>query len=235
MLTYVPHAPEGFKVQMGNVGLHYYDWRYKRAGKSPAVAGACTQGTPVLGFGKVYSDNPLVKIRLGCQQGPEVRATLTRQRFNNGEILGIVGYHFYSGRNYENVFVLFKNATAQTFPFIDLPPGPPPPTPSGIPTGPYPPTVPTGNFAKILAANPAVRDQLGNSAGPVETLIVDQNGSGGGVVQNFDGGLMVYPNFTEKKIYVLYNNSGYAYEHRGPHLTLTQVNRWAVYNDTYLP
>lgn len=27
-ITYDPQAPEGFKVQFGNVGRHYYDWRY---------------------------------------------------------------------------------------------------------------------------------------------------------------------------------------------------------------
>jgi hypothetical protein len=32
-LTYVPTNPEGFKVEMGNIGQHYYDWRYKEAGK----------------------------------------------------------------------------------------------------------------------------------------------------------------------------------------------------------
>lgn len=29
VVTYQPDAPEGFKVQMGNIGAHYYDWRYK--------------------------------------------------------------------------------------------------------------------------------------------------------------------------------------------------------------
>jgi hypothetical protein len=27
-ITYDPGAPEGYKVQFGNVGRHYYDWRY---------------------------------------------------------------------------------------------------------------------------------------------------------------------------------------------------------------
>ena len=35
VLTYVPTAPEGFKVQMGNIGQHYYQWRY---GTIPAPA-----------------------------------------------------------------------------------------------------------------------------------------------------------------------------------------------------
>lgn len=41
VLTYVPTNPAGFEVEMGNIGLHYYDWRYKDAGKptgTPSVA-----------------------------------------------------------------------------------------------------------------------------------------------------------------------------------------------------
>jgi hypothetical protein len=36
VLTYAPNNPEGFKVEMGNVGLHYLEWRY----------GIGTPGTP---------------------------------------------------------------------------------------------------------------------------------------------------------------------------------------------
>jgi hypothetical protein len=32
VLTYTPTNPEGWKVEMGNVGRHYYWWRY---GKQP--------------------------------------------------------------------------------------------------------------------------------------------------------------------------------------------------------
>ncbi|HET6262430.1 MAG TPA: hypothetical protein VFG99_09360, partial [Chloroflexia bacterium] len=28
VLTFVPHLPSPFKVQMGNIGQHYYEWRY---------------------------------------------------------------------------------------------------------------------------------------------------------------------------------------------------------------
>ncbi len=34
VLTYVPSAPVGFKVQMGNVGAHYKEWRYSARGSS---------------------------------------------------------------------------------------------------------------------------------------------------------------------------------------------------------
>ncbi|HEX9990148.1 MAG TPA: molybdopterin-dependent oxidoreductase [Chloroflexia bacterium] len=33
VLTYVPSLPKDFQVQMGNIGLHYYDWRYNGAGR----------------------------------------------------------------------------------------------------------------------------------------------------------------------------------------------------------
>ena len=35
MLTYVPEQPDGFQVQMGNIGQHYYDWRYKETRPPP--------------------------------------------------------------------------------------------------------------------------------------------------------------------------------------------------------
>ncbi len=33
VLTYTPSNPAGFQVEMGNIGLHYRDWRYLSAGK----------------------------------------------------------------------------------------------------------------------------------------------------------------------------------------------------------
>ena len=34
-LTYNPTNPAGFQVEMGNIGQHYYDWRYNNAGREP--------------------------------------------------------------------------------------------------------------------------------------------------------------------------------------------------------
>jgi hypothetical protein len=34
-LTYVPTNPPGFQVEMGNIGQHYFDWRYRNAGYCP--------------------------------------------------------------------------------------------------------------------------------------------------------------------------------------------------------
>ncbi|MFL5735099.1 MAG: cellulase family glycosylhydrolase [Chloroflexia bacterium] len=40
VLTYVPTNPDGFKVEMGNIGQHYYDWRYKQPGATPTRTAA---------------------------------------------------------------------------------------------------------------------------------------------------------------------------------------------------
>lgn len=40
VLTYVPHLPSPFKVQMGNIGMHYREWRYSPARPTPRPGGA---------------------------------------------------------------------------------------------------------------------------------------------------------------------------------------------------
>lgn len=44
-LTYVPGFPPGWQVQMGNVGRHYYEWRYQTA--MSAAGGPAAQPTPM--------------------------------------------------------------------------------------------------------------------------------------------------------------------------------------------
>jgi hypothetical protein len=47
VLTFVPHLPAPFKVQMGNIGQHYFDWRYLNAGQSGQGGSTPTsQGLP---------------------------------------------------------------------------------------------------------------------------------------------------------------------------------------------
>jgi DMSO/TMAO reductase YedYZ molybdopterin-dependent catalytic subunit len=59
VLTYVPSLPESFQVQMGNIGQHYYDWRYKDAGRGDNGATPAPQPSP----GKIQitgaASNPL--------------------------------------------------------------------------------------------------------------------------------------------------------------------------------
>lgn len=49
VLTYVPHLPSPFKVQMGNIGQHYYEWRYGGGASStprPPAATPTAAGLP---------------------------------------------------------------------------------------------------------------------------------------------------------------------------------------------
>jgi hypothetical protein len=48
VLTYVPSNGPEFKVEMGNIGQHYFDWRYRNAGFcTGGVAGSPTPPAPV--------------------------------------------------------------------------------------------------------------------------------------------------------------------------------------------
>jgi len=45
VLTYTPANAAGWQVEMGNVGLHYYTWRYGSGGAPPPPAAGC-EGVP---------------------------------------------------------------------------------------------------------------------------------------------------------------------------------------------
>ncbi len=187
VLTYVPSAPEGFKVQMGNIGQHYYDWRYKGAGKPDSMTGKCAVGSPKLGFGKVYENNT-VKFQLGCETAGETHLTVERQQFEHGQMLGVTSYDFYTGHNYEDVFVLFEDGTAFTSSHInadDVLPAAPPPPPGVIPS--------TRSFGLVLALNnSALRQRLGDPTAAVDVVQATRDpvtgtNTGGSPVQYFEG------------------------------------------------
>jgi hypothetical protein len=252
VLTYVPDNPEGFKVEMGNVGLHYYDWRYKDVGKPDALAGLCQQN-PTLGFGNLYNNNTLVKIQLGCAQAGEERSTVAYQPFQHGAMLATTRFDFYSGWTYEDIFVMFSDGTVKTFPFIhnnqifDLPTPTPEPgnPPAPLPTPPPGLFAPERNFATVWSNTSSVNmlERLGWATGPAQVIRTQKNAQGsivpgtGGAIQLFQGGMMVYPNVPalDKKIVVLYNASGYAYIVAGPHNTYINVDHYNTYDDTFQP
>jgi hypothetical protein len=52
VLTYTPSNPDGFKVEMGNVGLHYYQWRYPDGNARNRVPPAdVPKSVPRVGYG----------------------------------------------------------------------------------------------------------------------------------------------------------------------------------------
>ena len=46
VLTYTPSNPPAFQVEMGNIGQHYYDWRYKGGGTPKATPTPQPTDTP---------------------------------------------------------------------------------------------------------------------------------------------------------------------------------------------
>ncbi|HET6262885.1 MAG TPA: class F sortase [Chloroflexia bacterium] len=46
VLTYAPDQPAGWKVQMGNIGQHYFEWRYGPNGKGPEKLPAAKPSLP---------------------------------------------------------------------------------------------------------------------------------------------------------------------------------------------
>lgn len=48
VLTFVPHLPSPFKVQMGNIGVHYYEWRYLQPAQPTPRPGPSTPTSQAL-------------------------------------------------------------------------------------------------------------------------------------------------------------------------------------------
>jgi hypothetical protein len=239
VLTYVPSAPEGFKVQMGNIGQHYYDWRYKDAGKPVPPQPKC-QNVPIRGFGKVWADNSEVRQRLGCTYEHERAVTVAHQYFQHGEMLDVIdsyGYGYYGA--YKTIYVLFDDNTVQRFQdtYVDGDPEPQVLPPAGL-------YAPIRGFGKVWreGTGARVRERLGwatapetvatapappapvPTVAPLPTPTAVPAGEGGGATQVFERGIMVYAGPKLKKIYTLYNDSGYGFY---------DITRWAVYDDNY--
>ncbi len=67
VLTYDPAGPAGWQVQMGNVGQHYYHWRYEQA---PIPASLAPVGLPRYGVDTNWkSDAPLLATAAGLGTG----------------------------------------------------------------------------------------------------------------------------------------------------------------------
>jgi hypothetical protein len=56
VLTFVPHLPSPFKVQMGNIGQHYHEWRYRQGGGAPGPGGPTPTAAPAPALPNVTID-----------------------------------------------------------------------------------------------------------------------------------------------------------------------------------
>ena len=89
VLTYVPDNPAQYQVEMGNVGRHYYEWRYVQpfAGGARAIiavpAAGAAVGSPlqVRGFENGQSFEGAIAVRLKNKSSGAVLATANTQVF----------------------------------------------------------------------------------------------------------------------------------------------------------
>ncbi len=165
VLTYVPSAPEGFKVQMGNIGQHYYEWRYGSPGKPrpmrtlPAPLSACTGNAKPAGpLGVLWSEDLVLQNRLGCQsQAGGLELDITVQDFRRGHMVYVNARNTPPGMGAPSgIYVLFDDGTVKRYDDRRDPTAPEP-TPESSPQC----STPVLGFGKVWRENKEVRDRLG--------------------------------------------------------------------------
>jgi hypothetical protein len=203
VLTYNPANPAAFQVEMGNVGLHYRDWRYAPPPQS-------CQNTPVRGFGRVWANQPGVAANIGCAS--EAREAVVPQtaiqHFEGGTMI----YLSNDNQDKKAILVLFNDGTFARFDdtWDESQPATHNQTP---PAGLF---EPVRGFGKVWfeATGARVRERLG--------WATDKEVGGAGARQRFFKGQMYWIG-ASNQILALYEftpNGG-------------QIFRWQLFNDTF--
>ena len=202
-LTYTPTNPDPFKVEMGNVGLHYQLWRYGNWQTScPTV--------PVRGFGALWSSNREIRDTLGCPEDTtgERGIRTAYQRFERGTMIWVDVDDVYNPAR--SILVLYDDGTftryADTWDEGQAVSDPRLAPPEGL-------YQPVRGFGKVWRDVPGVRDRLGWAVEP-------ERGSHG-AYQRFSYGTMVWiEDFDQIWVFAgdLYWNTG---------------GTWSVHNDTF--
>jgi hypothetical protein len=172
VLTYSPNNPEGWKVEMGNVGRHYHSWRYERP--------VC-DSVPVRGFGAVYTSAPDVARALGCAlpyQSEQATQTAI-QTFEHGTMLWVNQYSFTG----PTIFAFFDDGTYQRFDDRYVEGQANPCDPGAAPNGLM---APQRGFGKVWCEGTGarVRERLGWATAPEK--------GGPGAWQQFQSGYMFW-------------------------------------------
>lgn len=183
VLTYTPGNPAGFAVEFGNIGQHYYQWRYGTAVPAPAAApqprppattGAITGADPFFAGavdGLIAKNSSILP--LGNATGTAYDETFSFEPFENG----VMYYQKSTGK----IFVLnktgvqlsvYQNTWNEGDPNGDLMPGGRPNT-----------YTPRRGFGKVWRENPVVQQALGFAT-------ADEHGYTG-KVQFFERGLLI--------------------------------------------
>ena len=212
VLTYVPSAPEGFKVQMGNIGQHYYDWRYKDAGKPSPLPSACT--TPPLPnsrFGQLWQSSIVIQHQLQCPAevfGGLDNVTMVTQPFERGRMIyiGLTQNPPRTSTPSRLIYVLLDNATVRIYP--DRDPSTPEPTPEPAPSGMFTPVL---GFGHVWRTNNEVKPLLGYATGPERTVPPSDYQFFTRGIMLADGG-KIYEMHTEEFFYFAYANTWSVYD-----------------------
>ena len=220
LLTYSPDNPEGWKVEMGNVGTQYYSWRYDQASI------AC-QRVPLRGFGRVWAAHRTVQRGLGCSLdyppfNNEMQVQTAWQPFQHGTMLWISRTVYAQERI---IYVFFDDGTFQRF---DDRWQEGQPVNGGLapPVGLY---EPQRGFGQVWreGTGARVRERLGWATRP-------EQGSTG-AYQQFQRGEMYWTG-TSNKIYVLYGTvNNYPYDPTPMPGSGSSPFRYEVFDDTFNP
>ncbi|HMA37960.1 MAG TPA: hypothetical protein VKY74_26155 [Chloroflexia bacterium] len=206
VLTYSPNNPPGWQVEMGNVGRHYYSWRYEHQMNCNSV--------PVRGFGTVWANNPDLAAALGCPadwSGGEQPVATTVEHFEHGTMLAVAATNSYP-YGQDSIFAFFDDGTYQHFDntyVAGQPNACTVPTPSGL-------YLPQHGFNKVWCEGTGarVRERLG--------FATDMEKAGAGAWQRFEHGLMYWTG-ASLEIFAL----------TGTDLYEPADHRWQGFHDTF--
>lgn len=224
ILTYSPNNPDGWKVEMGNVGAQYYSWRYEQP------VASCTR-VPLRGFGRVWANHPSVQTGVGCpaEYGPnggrEVAVNTAYQPFQRGAMLWISPtVQVFPNLLGPTIYAFFDDGTFQQFDDI-WKEGQPVSGGETPPPGLY---EPVRGFGKVWreGTGARVRERLGWATA--------QEKGGAGAYQQFQKGEMIWSG-TVNKIWALYGTvSNPPYPYPATPVPRTPL-RYDVFDDTFSP
>ncbi len=203
-LTYTPTNNDPFKVEMGNVGLHYHIWRHE------GYSYPCSED-PRRGFGELWRNNDAVRAKIGCAEtyyGGEQVIPTAYEEFEHGAMLWMAIEDTYYSE--QTVIVLYDDGTFDRFedtwessqPVDD---------PSIIPPAGL--HQPKFGFGKVWREASGVRDRLG--------WAVEPESASNGSFQRFNYGAMIWRE-NEDLIWVFYGD-----------LYWEPSGTWEVYEDTF--
>ncbi len=206
--SYTPSNPAAFQVEMGNVGQHYYNWRYRAPVLNCSTA-------PIRGFGKLWADNPSVKARIGCpySYSAEQVTKIAVLNFEHGKMVWV---NSSAGTSYylpfaKTIFAVFDDGSWATV--ADSWDESQPESANLV--------APPGLYEPKRGFGKAWRNETGLKLRERLGWAIEKYELGGvGAVQNFWSGLMLWFGPT-KEIFV-----GFRYYNR--------TNVWETYPDTFV-